>query len=115
MACPFCGQEVWNGWDERIALDHAIGSETIDRRGEAFPLTCANCGFIRFQSDHVLDDPREESRNTRRLGLSRELRTVLPHIEAAAGRSSGFQNERRIWALTASPKVDEPVGEQLPP
>lgn len=65
MACPFCGQEVWNGWDERIALDHAIGSETIDRRGEAFPLTCANCGFIRFQSAHVLDDPRDESRNTR--------------------------------------------------
>jgi hypothetical protein len=25
---------------------------------EAFPLTCANCGFIRFQSAHVLDDPR---------------------------------------------------------
>ena len=65
MACPFCGQEVWNGWDERIALDHAIGSQTIDRRGEAFPLTCANCGFIRLQSTHVLDDPRAESRNTR--------------------------------------------------
>jgi hypothetical protein len=64
-SCPFCGHEDWHGWDERITLDHAIGSGTIDRRGEAFPLTCANCGFIRLQSAHVLDDPRDDSRNTR--------------------------------------------------
>jgi hypothetical protein len=36
--CPLCGHEEWYG--------------------EAFPLTCANCGFIRLQSAHVLDDPR---------------------------------------------------------
>jgi hypothetical protein len=63
MACPFCGREEWNGWDERVGLDRVIGSDTIDRRTEAFPLTCANCGFIRFQSAHVLDDPRSETRN----------------------------------------------------
>jgi hypothetical protein len=65
VPCPFCGHEDWQGWDERITLDHAVGSGTIDRRGEAFPLTCANCGFIRLQSAHVLDDPRDDSRNTR--------------------------------------------------
>ena len=42
-----------------------IGSEAVDRHGEAFPLTCANCGFIRLQSTHVLDDPRAHTRNTR--------------------------------------------------
>lgn len=64
MSCPFCGQERWHGWDERITLDHAIGSGTVDRRGEAFPLTCANCGFIRLQAAEVLDDPRDRSRDT---------------------------------------------------
>ena len=59
MACPFCGQEDWHGWDERVALKHVIGSATVDRRTEAFPLTCENCGFIRLQSAHVLDDPRD--------------------------------------------------------
>jgi transcription elongation factor Elf1 len=58
MACPFCGHEDWHGWDERVALEHVSGSHTVDRRSEAFPLTCANCGFIRLQSARVLDDPR---------------------------------------------------------
>ncbi len=59
MSCPFCGHEQWHGWDERVALDTVSESETVDRSTEAFPLTCANCGFIRLQSAHVLDDPRE--------------------------------------------------------
>src|SRR5689334_3755966 len=50
MACRFCGQENWLGWDERIALDHVVGSRSVDRGTEAFPLTCSNCGFIRLQS-----------------------------------------------------------------
>jgi transcription elongation factor Elf1 len=58
MACPFCGQEKWNGGDERVALGHVPGGDAVDRSTEAFLLTCANCGFIRFQSAHVLDDPR---------------------------------------------------------
>lgn len=61
MACPFCGGERWHGWDERVTLDHAIGSNAIDRRVEAFPLTCTNCGFMRLQSAHVLDDPRADA------------------------------------------------------
>ena len=65
MACAFCGHEAWNGWDERIVLDTVIGSEAIDRKAEAFPLTCANCGFVRLQSAHVLDDPRTGQRNPR--------------------------------------------------
>ena len=65
VACPFCAHEDWHGWDERITLEHAIGSEAVDRHGEAFPLTCANCGFIRLQSAHVLDDPRAQERNQR--------------------------------------------------
>lgn len=63
MSCPFCGQEDWDGWDERITLDHAIGSDTLDRHAQAFPLTCVNCGFVRLQSAHVLDDPRDELRS----------------------------------------------------
>jgi predicted RNA-binding Zn-ribbon protein involved in translation (DUF1610 family) len=65
LDCPFCGHETWHGWDERIELDHVIGSESVDRRAQAFPLTCANCGFIRFQSAHVLDDPRSDTRHPR--------------------------------------------------
>src|SRR5436190_1093158 len=30
MACPFCGQEQWHGWDERVALEHVIGSGTVE-------------------------------------------------------------------------------------
>ena len=56
--CPLCGHEAWNGWDERVSLPHALGSTAADKGTEAFPLTCANCGFIRLQSAHVLDDPR---------------------------------------------------------
>jgi predicted RNA-binding Zn-ribbon protein involved in translation (DUF1610 family) len=63
MSCPFCGREEWRGWDERIAIEHVIGSDAIDRHTEAVPLTCVNCGFIRFQSAHVLDDPRAAERN----------------------------------------------------
>ena len=58
VSCPFCGHERWHGWDERVSLEHVTGSATVDRGTEAFPLTCANCGFIRLQSAHVLDDPR---------------------------------------------------------
>jgi hypothetical protein len=61
MACPFCAHEEWHGWDERIGLQHVVGHETVDRGAEAFPLTCANCGFIRLQSAHVLDDPRDST------------------------------------------------------
>ncbi len=64
MSCPFCGHEEWQGWDERVTLDHALVSGTVDRRGDAFPLTCGNCGFIRLQSARVLDDPRDQPRNT---------------------------------------------------
>ena len=61
IACPFCGQEEWQGWDQRVALEHVAGNATVDRGTEAFPLTCANCGFIRLQSAHVLDDPRAQA------------------------------------------------------
>ena len=30
MSCPFCGHEEWQGWDERVTLDHALGER--DRR-----------------------------------------------------------------------------------
>ena len=63
MACPFCGSEKWHGWDERVALERATRADAVDRNTEAFPLTCANCGFIRLQSAHVLDDPRAVTRN----------------------------------------------------
>jgi hypothetical protein len=63
MTCPFCGQEDWHGWDERVVLEHVPGSGAVDRRTEAFPLTCANCGFVRLQSAHVLDDPRAGTRS----------------------------------------------------
>ncbi len=68
MACPFCGGEEWHGWDERVALEHAVDADSVDRATEAFPLTCANCGFIRLQSAHVLDDPRSPRRRPRPAG-----------------------------------------------
>jgi hypothetical protein len=62
IACPFCGHQEWHGWDAQIVLEHVVGSEAVDRGTTAFPLTCANCGFIRLQSTHVLDDPRSPTR-----------------------------------------------------
>lgn len=63
LECPFCNSKDWEGWDERVALGHVSGSFAIDRRAQAFPLTCRNCGFMRLQAAHVLDDPRASSRN----------------------------------------------------
>ena len=63
LECPFCGGKEWEGWDERVTLGHVSGSLAIDRGAQAFPLTCRNCGFIRLQAAHVLDDPRASSRN----------------------------------------------------
>lgn len=63
LQCPFCNSTDWEGWDERVVLGHALGSAAIDREAQAFPLTCRNCGFIRLQAAHVLDDPRAAGRN----------------------------------------------------
>lgn len=63
MECPFCGGKEWEGWDERVSLGHVGGSFAVDRTAQAFPLTCRNCGFIRLQAAHVLDDPRASIRN----------------------------------------------------
>jgi hypothetical protein len=63
LECPFCGSTEWEGWDERVSLGHVSGSFAVDRAAQAFPLTCRNCGFIRLQAAHVLDDPRAASRN----------------------------------------------------
>ena len=63
LECPFCGSKEWEGWDERVELDHVQGSFAVDRDAQAFPLTCRNCGFIRLQAAHVLDDPRASTRN----------------------------------------------------
>jgi hypothetical protein len=59
LTCPFCGQEEWQGWDQVLALEDSSGTGGINRDAQAIPLTCANCGFIRLQSAHVLDDPRK--------------------------------------------------------
>ena len=64
LQCPFCGSTDWEGWDQRVRLGHVPGSFAVDREAQAFPLTCRNCGFIRLQAAHVLDDPRASSRNT---------------------------------------------------
>jgi hypothetical protein len=63
LECPFCNSTDWEGWDERVSLGHVSGSFAVDRTAQAFPLTCRNCGFIRLQAAHVLDDPRTSSRN----------------------------------------------------
>ena len=65
MSCPSCGHEDWHGWDERIMLGHAIGSGGRKPVGRGVPAHCANCGFIRLQPSHVLDDPRDPFRNAR--------------------------------------------------
>jgi len=57
-SCPLCGHEHWHGWDELVSLPHIVGGDAVDRGTNAIPLTCANCGFIRLQAAHVLDDPR---------------------------------------------------------
>jgi hypothetical protein len=57
-ACPLCGHEHWTGWDERILLVDAAVRGNVSADRQAIPLTCANCGFVRLQSAHVLGDPR---------------------------------------------------------
>jgi cold shock protein len=88
MSCPFCGGEQWHSWDERVALEHVGGRDTVDRNTEAFPLTCVNCGFIRLQSAHVLDDPRAATRNRQEPGSRRapwvqSRRLVIPRVLAS--------------------------------
>jgi predicted RNA-binding Zn-ribbon protein involved in translation (DUF1610 family) len=57
-ACPLCGQETGTAGGTNASLAHVAGTETIERETEVIPLTCANCGFVRLQSAHVLDPPR---------------------------------------------------------
>lgn len=60
-ACPLCGHERWTGWDRVVALPNDGGSAGGGIETVAIPLTCANCGFVRLQSAHVLEDPRGAS------------------------------------------------------
>ena len=89
IECPFCGKKEWEGWDERVALDHASGSFAVNRRAQAFPLTCRNCGFVRLQAAHVLDDPRSSSRNDLQ-DVPPSIR-VLPSDGRAAGTHDGVE------------------------
>jgi hypothetical protein len=59
-ACPLCGHEHWDGWDQRVALPRELAGESHGAL-DAIPLICRNCGFIRLQSAHVLSDPRDEN------------------------------------------------------
>src|SRR6186997_3438661 len=40
---------------------------------------------------------------------------VVGAHESATGGSGSLQDEGRVWSLTVSPKVEEPIGEQRPP
>lgn len=58
VACPLCGHERWDNWDERVHLPRDLNEGDRRKDFEAIPLTCTNCGSVRLQSAHVLDDPR---------------------------------------------------------
>ena len=66
LPCPLCGHERWNGWDERVLLTRATHEAGDLDAFEAIPLTCANCGFIRFQSAHVPMTPAAKPADMRR-------------------------------------------------
>ena len=58
-ACPTCGHEHWDGWDQRLTLARTLdGVEHTPL--EVIPLLCRNCGYVRLHSSHILSDPRDE-------------------------------------------------------
>ena len=59
-ACPVCGREDWDGWDQRAALPRTLDGQDYTAV-EVVPLLCRNCGFMRLHSAHVLSDPRDEN------------------------------------------------------
>jgi hypothetical protein len=49
--CPFCGEDRWIGWRDRVRLEQVSGGEVLWPEGvEVIPLTCSECGFVRFQN-----------------------------------------------------------------
>ena len=62
IACPFCGHEDWQGWDERIALDHVTGNDGRPPRVQAIRRRAQTAGSSGLQSARALDDPRSPTR-----------------------------------------------------
>ena len=49
--CPFCGQDRWIGWRDRVRFEQVgIGKVLWPEGMEVAPLTCSGCGFVRLQS-----------------------------------------------------------------
>jgi predicted Zn-ribbon and HTH transcriptional regulator len=59
-ACPLCGHEDWDGWDQRLTVPRALNGTEYEPL-VVIPLLCRNCGFVRLHASHVLGDPRDES------------------------------------------------------
>ena len=58
-ACPICGHEHWDGWDQRLTIARTL--EEVEHTSlDVIPLLCRNCGYVRLHSAHVLSDPRDE-------------------------------------------------------
>lgn len=46
--CPFCGNDRWIGWDDRVRLPK-IGERGVWPEGvEVIPLTCSECHYVRL-------------------------------------------------------------------
>jgi hypothetical protein len=54
--CPFCGLDVWNGMDRRVALIPLDddGNALVGRGRGVFALACDGCGFVRFHDEQIV-------------------------------------------------------------
>ena len=62
--CPVCGQVAWSGFGGLGNLLIALPVKTVDGEAvattegwgglDAFPFTCARCGFVRLHSKQVM-------------------------------------------------------------
>ncbi len=54
--CPFCREDRWIGWDDVVRLEQVGTGVVVWPQGvEVVPLTCAGCGFVRFQNPAFRD------------------------------------------------------------
>jgi hypothetical protein len=88
LSCPFCGHELWHGWDERLTLTSASRHDTVDRQTEVFPLTCANCGFV----------PSSRRTSSTTPGRARAIRRI-PERERRRRCPAGRQVARAVTSV----------------
>ena len=103
MSCPFCGHENWHGWDERVTLDHVIGSGTARTGGARRSRSPARTAASSGSSPPTCSTTHATGPGTR---VAPDFsRWVLPELPAPANACSDCHRSRGVHAARLGPRV----------